>query len=77
MRVNRSAFENLKPLVPRITCAETGRDQFVFWHPLPGGHSEDFHFCDLWRSAGGRVLVDSRILCKHEGSCAYPIPGTF
>ena len=77
MRVHRSVFEGLKPHVKKIVCAETGRDQWVFWKPLDGGHSEDFAFCDLYRSHGGKVLVDSRICAQHEGSAVYPIKGTY
>ena len=77
MRVHRSVFEKLKPHVPSFIDAQTGKTEYVFWQNLPGGHSEDFAFCDLWRSIGGRILVDRRICAQHEGSVIYPIPGTF
>lgn len=77
MRVNRSVFDKLKPHVEKIECAQTRRKQYLFWKTLPGGHSEDFAFCDLWRSIGGKILVDSRITCQHEGSALYPIKGTY
>lgn len=77
MRARRAVFEGLKPHVEKIECAETGREQWVFWKPLPGGHSEDFAFCDLYRKHGGKILVDQRITARHEGSAVYPIPGTY
>ena len=77
MRVHRSVFEQLKPHVEKITCAETGREQWVFWKTLPGGNSEDFAFCDLCRAHGIKIMVDQRITAQHEGSARYPIEGTY
>lgn len=77
LNVHRSVFETMRPHVEEITDNETGRKTGLYWRNLPGGHSEDFAFCDLWRSLGGRVLVDKRCTVKHEGSAVYPIPGTY
>jgi len=77
MRVHRSVFEAMKPHVPEYLCAQTSREAHAFWRVLPGGHSEDFAFCDLWRSLGGKILIDRRCVTQHEGSALYPIPGTF
>jgi hypothetical protein len=77
MRVHRSVFEKMKPHVPSYTCAQTGKPSWEFWRVLQGGHSEDFNFCQLWRSLGGRVLIDKRCATEHEGSARYPIPGTY
>lgn len=77
MRIHRRVFESIKPHVEKISCAETRREQWLFWKTLPGGHSEDFAFCDLIRSKGFPVLVDQRITTKHAGSAVYPIPGTY
>lgn len=77
MRVHRSVFDLLEPFVECITCAETKRPQWQFWKSLPGGHSEDYAFCDLYRMHGGRILVDKRICTQHEGSAVYPIKGTY
>lgn len=77
LNVHRSVFEAMIPHVPKYHCDETNSERYLFWKGLPGGHSEDFAFCDLWRSLGGKVLVDPRITVKHEGSCSYPIPGTY
>lgn len=76
-RIHRSVFEKLSPLVPEYFCEETQRTHKEFWKYRPGGHSEDFAFCDLWRSVGGKILVDRRITAQHEGTALYPIPGTF
>jgi hypothetical protein len=77
MRAHRSVFEALKPHVPQYTCPQTGRVSWEFWRNLQGGHSDDFAFCDLWRSIGGKILIDRRCTAQHEGSALYPIPGTF
>lgn len=77
MRVHRSVFEAMKPHVSQYTCAQTGRECWAFWRVLLGGHSEDFAFCDLWRSLGGKILIDRRCAVQHEGSAAYPIAGTY
>lgn len=47
------------------------------WKNMPDGSSEDFELCKRMRAAGIKVLVDQRVLLKHEGSAVYPIPGTF
>lgn len=77
MRVHRSVFEKLKPFVECIVCPQTHNKQWQFWKCLVGGHSEDFAFCDLYRMHGGKILVDSTITTQHEGSCVYPIKGTY
>jgi hypothetical protein len=77
MRLNRSVLLAMMPHVPVYECAQRGGRHYEFFKTLPGGHSEDFAFCDLWRSLGGRVMVDPRITAQHEGSAVYPIPGTF
>ncbi len=77
MRIKREVFEELAPLVPEYFDGHLGRVAYEFWRVLPGGHSEDFAFCDKWRATGGHVLVDQRITAQHEGSAVYPIPGTF
>jgi len=77
MRAKREVFEKMKSVVGTYRDAQTQSDEFLFWQNLPGGHSEDFNFCDNWRKLGGKILVDSRICAQHEGSALYPIPGTF
>lgn len=77
MRVHREALIRLKNFVSTYEDMETGKTCSEFWRNLPGGHSDDFAFCDNWRSVGGKVLVDQRVVAQHEGSAVYPIPGTF
>lgn len=72
MSVSRAAFDRLRPITP---CHDGM--QFEFWRNLPGGHSEDYAFCDAFRSVGGKVMVDIGICLQHEGSARYPIEGTF
>lgn len=76
-RIHRSVFEKLAPMVPEYRCEQTGRMHKEFWKYLPGGHSEDFAFCDQWRAAGGKILLDQRISTQHDGRALYPIPGTY
>jgi hypothetical protein len=77
MRVPRKVFEVLEGLVPEYVCPYTNETRYEFWHPLPGGHSEDFNLCYMWRKVGGKVFIDKRITAKHEGSAVYPLPGTY
>lgn len=79
MCVHRSAFEMIRGSgrIESYPCAQTGRLSWEYWQTLRGGHSEDFYFCNLWRSLGGRVLIDRRIVCNHLGSASYPIKGTY
>lgn len=77
MRVNRSVFEALKPHVPFEHSDIYGKESYTFWKVMPGGHSEDYAFCDLYRSIGGKVMVDISCCAQHEGSVVYPIPGTY
>lgn len=77
LSVHRSVFKKMADTVPSYTDPETGREQKLFWQCLPGGHSEDFAFCDKWRSLGGKVMVDRRIVVWHDGNARYPIPGTY
>lgn len=77
MKVRKEVFEALKPVTPTYTDTETGKTQWQYWRPLPGGHSEDFNFCNEYRKVGGKILVDQRIVMRHYGMAAYPIPGTY
>ncbi len=75
--IKREVFETMKPHAPTYIAPETDLEETDYWRHLPGGHSEDFAFCDLYRSLGGKVFVDIDVRVKHEGSCSYPISGTY
>jgi hypothetical protein len=81
VRIHRSVFELIKDHVPTYTDEQEkngiGEERFEFFSSKPGGHSEDFAFCELYRKLGGSPVVDQRIVLKHEGSAVYPIPGTY
>ena len=78
MRVHRSVFEKMKPLVPEYH--NHGRPEWQFWHEGCDNdgewRSEDWWFCDNWRKLGGKVLVDQTICLQHIGDYSYgsPIP---
>ena len=55
--IHRSVFE---------TCGSQ-------WKNMPDGSSEDFELCQRMRAAGIKVLIDQRILLRHEGSAVYPL----
>jgi hypothetical protein len=55
--IHRSVFDHVGPT----------------WRNMPDGSSEDFELCQRMRANGIKVLIDRRILLKHEGSCVYPI----
>ncbi len=78
MRLHRSVLEKMVDHVSVIPNFKTGiGTMHEFWKQRPGGHSDDYNFCDQWRALGGRVLIDQRITAQHEGSIVFPIPGTF
>lgn len=72
MRVHRSVFETMAPHVTLVEHSEFGPFR-QFWPNNADGTSEDFAFCDRWRSLGGRILIDKRILVRHAGQVMYPI----
>jgi len=75
--IHRDVFESMKPHVECYECPQTNKREYQFWKTLPGGHSEDFAFCDLWRKLGGKVLVDISVRVIHEGIISFPIAGTY
>ncbi len=77
MRAHRYVFEKLKGVSWKVPNFHGEGEIYEFWKNLPGGHSDDFRFCDQWRAIGGRILIDQRITAQHEGSIVFPIPGTF
>lgn len=77
MRIQREVFDTLRPVTPLYRDQELGRNAREYWREQPGGHSEDFAFCNRYRDLGGKVYVDSRVTVQHLGNATYPIKGTF
>lgn len=81
VRIHRSVFESLKDHVPTYQDDQevngNGELRYEFFRSMPGGHSEDFSFCELYRKHGGKTYIDQRIVLGHEGSVIYPIQGTY
>lgn len=78
VRINRSVFETVKPHVPTYKDDQgNGEIRHEYFQSKPGGHSEDFAFCEKYRSLGGKPKVDQRILVGHEGAIVYPVKGTY
>jgi hypothetical protein len=77
VKIHRSVFEAMKPHCVTDIHVATGKPLTAYWKGLHGGHSEDFDFCNRYRAIGGRIMLDTRICAKHEGSAVYPIPGTY
>lgn len=73
LNVHRSVFELLKPYVPTCTDPDNGKSISLYWRSIPGGISEDFAFCELYRKHGGRVWLDHRIRVRHEGTMIFPM----
>jgi len=78
--IRREAIERLIRLHPELAYTETdrtgqvtGTHHLLFNMHMDGGHcySEDYHFCDLWRKAGGKVWADPQIALQHIGTKSY------
>ncbi len=72
LRLKREVFETLQAVVPEIEDPRGGTI-YEYWKTLPGGHSEDFEFCDKYRRAGGKVMVDISLVVQHEGTALWPL----
>jgi hypothetical protein len=79
MLIHRKVFVDMALLlnINKYKDPKDGECYYEYWKPMPGGHSEDFYFCNKWRECGGVVTVDTRIVLKHEGRIVYPIDGTY
>lgn len=72
LRLQREVFEKTRPLRAEVEDPR-GESMVEYRKTLPGEHSEDFEFCDAWRSVGGQVMVDTSVILQHEGSIPFPI----
>lgn len=81
VRIHRGVFESLIPHVPTYRDDQethgNGELRYEFFRSKPGGHSEDFSFCELYRKHGGKTFIDQRVVLQHEGNILYPVKGTY
>lgn len=80
LMIRREAIERLIRLHPELGYEETdregkpmGRNYSLFDTETKDNRSfsEDYHFCDLWRQAGGKVWCDPNVGIQHIGTKAY------
>ena len=76
MKIERGVFEKLKEAAKPYRHYCGNREWDFFCQPISEEGelvSEDWGFCDLVRSAGMKVMLDTGIRVRHEGFCLYPI----
>lgn len=69
-----AAYPHLKLKDPGITPSDS---LYAFFDTsIANGQylGEDFTFCDRWRAAGGKVLIDPQINFSHMGTKAFDAP---
>lgn len=82
MLIKRRVFDKLKHSVPkyRISHVKDANNNFVheehlefFGVSIAGGLllSEDWHFCELWTNAGGKIYLDGSIRLTHTGTHVF------
>lgn len=73
MMIDRSALEKMKEICPEH---EEAGDCWAFFNPRVDDGiylSEDYAFCQDFRSLGGRILADPSIRLKHYGPYGYGV----
>ena len=74
MRIHRSVFEAMKKVCPEYdNHGELQWDFFQVGVRKREYCSEDWSLCDIARSLGFKIMLDSRIQLRHEGSAIYPL----
>jgi hypothetical protein len=74
MKTSRKVFETIiekKPDLPNTICPTTKRHIYRFFHFDGLGVSEDYAFCEMWRSVGGSVWIDPEIDLAHTGEYSF------
>ena len=74
--VDRSVFEKMKEKWPERTHEEGHGESFLWFDPRLSDDktfymSEDYAFCQDWRSMGGKIIADPSIKLIHHGSFGY------
>ncbi len=81
LRIHRSVFEKMKDVgADNPNWAKYYRNHGVDeWEFFPVGVvneeylSEDWYFCDRARALGFKVMLDTRVQLRHEGSAIFPL----
>ncbi len=81
LRIHRSVFEKMKDVgSDNPNWAKYYRNHGVDeWEFFPVGVvneeylSEDWYFCDRARALGFKVMLDTRVQLRHEGSAIFPL----
>ncbi len=81
LRIHRSVLEKMKDVGadnPHWAKHYTnhGGDEWEFFPVGVVNHeylSEDWYFCDMARGLGFKIILDTRIQLRHEGSAIFPL----
>lgn len=80
MLIKRQVFEILSPITKDFTSTEVNRSyrkkvKLFFDTSVDEDNdqylSEDYHFCKLWRKAGGKIFAAPWAVLKHIGNYTY------
>lgn len=83
MMINRRVFDALAPHVPKYRTSSVKGPDGEYLQPLVDEFfatsidhtgallSEDYHFCELWRTHGGKVFANPFIKLEHVGTYVY------
>jgi hypothetical protein len=79
MLIKREVFEKIKSIVPvyiNNSMGYEGETTFCFFDTSIDRDSrillsEDYHFCKLWNSVGGKIHIDLQTKLKHAGTYIF------
>jgi hypothetical protein len=78
MLIHKSVFEQLKPVASEYTEHRDDGSVFTAYDFFPAGVSgkkvyvsEDYGFCDMWKSIGGKLYMNPFLKLTHTGSYVF------